>query len=216
MDILGFARAAAAACLALTLTTVAFAASPEYTPDPPPATAEMYRSWLAAVPGRDSEVRAFEDFLTSQSVAGVFPTYEILRSESFWAECGGQPFVLAARAQWPHVVGTLRFIRDQVVPKTGPLQIVSGYRDLALNKCSGGSSASSHVAFWALDLEPVGDIGLAAMIADLCPVYAARGRAAHIGLGFYDGRRFHIDSKSFRTWGADTHGASSPCNAVGV
>lgn len=213
MDLLRFARAATAACLALTFATAASAA---YQPDPPPATAEMYSSWVAAAPGRDSEVQAFEEFLAAQNAAGIFPTYEILRSESLWAECGGEPFVLAPRAQWAHVVGTLRFIRDQVVPQTGQLEIVSGYRDPALNSCSGGRSASSHVAFWALDLEPVADISRDEIVAKLCPVYATRGRAAHIGLGFYDDTRFHIDSRSFRTWGSDARGASSPCNGVGA
>jgi hypothetical protein len=32
-----------------------------------------------------------------------------------------------------------------------------------------------------------------------------------IGLGFYAGNRFHVDSKGFRRWGADGKGATSPC-----
>ena len=207
-----------AICLALCFANTAYAVTAPtptiYAPDPPPATAAMYRSWVAAVPGRDSEVQAFEAFLISEHVADVFPIYELLRSESLWAECGGQPFVLAARAEWPHIVGTLRFIRDQVVPRTGELQIVSGFRDPALNTCSGGASASAHVGFWALDLEPVSHITRDEMVASLCPVYATRGRVAHIGLGFYDDTRFHIDSRSFRTWGTDSRGASSPCNGA--
>ena len=217
MQIKRIIRFLSGACLALSFATTAFATTTPHTiypPDPPPATAAMYQQWVASVPGRDSEVAAFEAFLTSQHVAGVFPIYELLRSESLWAECGGQPFVLAPRAEWPHLVGTLRFIRDQVVPHTGPLEIVSGFRDPALNTCSGGASASAHVGFWALDLEPVSQVTRNEMVASLCPVYAAQGRAAHIGLGFYDGTRFHIDSRSFRTWGADTRGASSPCNGV--
>jgi Peptidase M15 len=214
MDILRFARTAAAALLALAFTTPAFATTTAYAPDPPPATVEMYATWVAAMPGRSADVQAFEEFLAAQGVAGIFPTYEILRSESLWSECGGEPFVLAARAQWPHVVGTLRFIRDQVVPLTGELEIVSGYRNPALNTCSGGRSASAHMAFWALDLEPVAHITRDEMVASLCPVYAARGRAARIGLGFYDDTRFHIDARSFRTWGSDGRGASSPCNGV--
>ena len=31
------------------------------------------------------------------------------------------------------------------------------------------------------------------------------------GLGFYTGRRFHVDSSSFRKWGANGKGATSPC-----
>ena len=33
-------------------------------------------------------------------------------------------------------------------------------------------------------------------------------------LGFYDGLRFHVDSKSFRRWGSDNHGKTSPCATV--
>jgi len=211
MHILRIVRAATAACLAMAFATAAHAT---YPADPPPATAEMYRSWVAAVPGRDGDVQAFEAFLGAQDVAGIFPTYEILRSESLWSECGGEPFVLATRAEWAHIVGTLRFIRDQVVPVIGEVEIVSGYRDPALNACSGGRSASAHMAFWALDLEPVANIGRDEIVARLCPIFATRGRAARIGLGFYDGTRFHIDARSFRTWGADGRGASSPCNGV--
>jgi hypothetical protein len=174
----------------------------------------MYQSWIAAAPGRDVDVQAFEDFLATQNVAGIFPTYELLRSESLWSECGGEPFVLAARSEWAHVVGTLRFIRDQVVPLTGELEVVSGYRDPTLNTCSGGRSASAHMAFWALDLEPVAAISRDEMVASLCPVFASRGRVARIGLGFYEDTRFHIDSRSFRTWGADGRGVSSPCNGI--
>lgn len=211
MDILRFARAAAATCLALAFTTSAHAT---YPADPPPASVEMYRTWIAAAPGRDGDVHAFEAFLSAHNVAGIFPTYEILRSESLWSECGGEPFVLATRAEWAHIVGTLRFIRDEVVPVTGAVEIVSGYRDPALNACSGGRSASAHMAFWALDLEPVADISRDEIVALLCPVFAARGQAARIGLGFYDDTRFHIDARSFRTWGVDGRGATSPCNGV--
>lgn len=221
MHISRFTRAATALLLAFSLATTAASAStptaapPQvYAPDPPPATADMFRAWVAATPGRAAEVAAFEHFLATENVADVFPTFQILRSESLWAQCGGQPFVIAARAEWPHVVGTLRFIRDQVVPQTGPLEIVSGYRDPALNTCSGGRSASAHMDFWALDLEPLAHISRDQMVANLCPVFWRRGPAARIGLGFYDDTRFHVDSRSFRTWGADSRGASSPCNSV--
>jgi hypothetical protein len=33
-----------------------------------------------------------------------------------------------------------------------------------------------------------------------------------IGLGFYSGLRFHVDSRRFRVRGADGHAATSPCN----
>jgi hypothetical protein len=180
------------------------------------ASDEAFQEWLAQDRERAAEVQAFQNYLAQKGVAEVLPAYQILRSETAWAECGGQPFTIAPRAAWPHIVGTLDFIRDRVVPHTGPVEVVSGYREAKLNACSGGASKSAHVGFWALDLVPVGPISREEMVAKICATHARHGRAAHIGLGIYSGRRFHIDSKSFRRWGSDYRGASSPCNGVTV
>ena len=50
-----------------------------------------------------------------------------------------------------------------------------------------------------------------AMIDSVCAAHAHDGRAYNAGLGFYTGRRFHVDSSSFRKWGANGRGATSPC-----
>jgi len=50
--------------------------------------------------------------------------------------------------------------------------------DPALNTCSGGRSASAHMEFWALDLEPIAAISRDQMVERLCPVYATRGHHA--------------------------------------
>jgi tRNA(Leu) C34 or U34 (ribose-2'-O)-methylase TrmL len=50
-----------------------------------------------------------------------------------------------------------------------------------------------------------------ALIARVCANHGQHGAAYHIGLGFYDELRFHIDSRSFRRWGADYHSSTSPC-----
>jgi len=195
-------------CAAITLVSAAASARPA---EAPAASVEVYRTWLAEKAGRAADVRAFELYLAHQGVGGVFPTYQLLRSESSWAQCGGRPFALAPRALWPHVVRTLSFIRAWIVPKTGSLEVVSGYRDPTFNACAGGAPQSAHIGFWALDLVPIGPIRREDMVARLCAVHAAHGAAAHIGLGFYAGMRFHIDSWAFRRWGADRHSASSPC-----
>ena len=206
---ISLARLARALLLCAALVLVSAAAPPPT--QAPGASVEAYRTWLAEKPGRAAEVHAFEHYLARQGVAGVFPTLQILRSESSWVRCGGRPFALAPRALWPHIVRTISFIRTRVVPKIGPLEVVSGYRDPALNACAGGAPQSAHVGFWALDLVPPGPISREEMIARLCAVHAARGPAAHIGLGFYAGMRFHVDSWAFRRWGADHHSATSPC-----
>ncbi|HEY0086139.1 MAG TPA: D-Ala-D-Ala carboxypeptidase family metallohydrolase, partial [Allosphingosinicella sp.] len=106
----------------------------------------------------------------------------------------------------------LAFVKTYVEPAIGDVEAVSGFRNEELNQCSGGAKASAHRHFYALDLVPVsGDISRSAMIHSICGVHAQRGSDFDIGLGFYTGNRFHVDSKGFRKWGADGKGATSPC-----
>jgi hypothetical protein len=174
-----------------------------------------YQHWLSADPARPGEVRAFEDFLAHEGVAGILPTNEILLNDDMWAACHKDaPYTLAEKAYWPHIVSTLRYIRDVVVPEIGPVQVMSGYRDSGLNRCAGGASRSAHAGFYALDLVPRQNISKTAMVQRLCASHAKFGPGYHIGLGFYDFMRFHVDSRSFRRWGSDYHAATSPCASV--
>ena len=105
------------------------------------------------------------------------------------------------------------FVQKHVEPVVGEVEALSGYRNPALNQCAGGAKESAHRRFYALDLTPLRAIGREGMIRSLCAIHRFRGRAYDIGLGFYSGRRFHIDGKGFRKWGANGKGESSPCNA---
>ena len=181
------------------------------------AVPNSFDSWLAEVPSRRAEVRAFEAFLGQQGVAGVLPTREILLNDTSWSECHADgPYSLADRAYWPHIVNTLRYIHDEIIPTIGPVEVDSGYRDVRLNHCSGGAAHSAHAEFYALDLTPTHSMERSALIARVCANHARYGAAYHIGLGFYDRERFHIDSRSFRRWGSDYHAATSPCVHAGV
>jgi hypothetical protein len=188
------------------------AASPDETV--PLASRLAFNVWLMLKPGRAAEVHAFERYVALHGAAGIFPLHHLMRSESHWARCGQAPFVVAPRALWPNIVNTLRFIRDRVRPRTGPLEVLSGYRARPDNACAGGASQSAHIDFWALDLVPASALARTEMIARLCTVHAAYGQAANVGLGFYRGRRFHVDTKQFRRWGTDRSGGSSPCGAI--
>jgi hypothetical protein len=181
------------------------------------ATASTFNRWLDEVPSRRADVRDFEAFLGQEGVAGVLPTSQILLNDTSWSECHADgPYSLAERAYWPHIVNTLRYIHDEIVPTIGPVQVDSGYRDVRLNHCSGGAAHSAHAQFYALDLTPTRDMGRSALIARVCANHARYGAAYHIGLGFYDHERFHIDSRSFRRWGSDYHASTSPCVHAGV
>jgi hypothetical protein len=115
------------------------------------------------------------------------------------------------RALWPNVIPTLRFIRDQIVPALGPVTAVSGYREPQLNACAGGATHSAHALYFALDLVPEKTMTRSDLIATVCRLHARFGAAYHVGLGFYQGLRFHIDTHGFRRWGADWLSATSPC-----
>src|SRR5690242_852681 len=81
-----------------------------------------YRSWYLAAPWRAAQVKAFNDYLASEQVSGVLPTWQLLRTATSWRECGGQPFEVPPSDEWPHMVQTLRYVRDYVIPAVGPVR----------------------------------------------------------------------------------------------
>ncbi len=171
-------------------------------------------AWVHAAPGRAAQVQAFEQYLKHAGVGGVLPLSQILLDASSWRACHVAPYSLAPRELWPNIVPTLRFIRARIVPALGPVAALSGYRDPDLNTCSGGAPKSAHALFYALDLTPLRFKDRGKMIAAVCALHARFGPAAHAGLGFYQGMRFHIDTNGFRRWGSDYHTATSPCAAL--
>ena len=210
-------RAALALALALPLLASTVSSALAFAPAATVATTDSFDDWLDKVPSRRTAVRDFEAFLAERGVAGVLPTREILLNDTSWSGCHmDAPYSLAERAYWPHIVETLRYIHDEIIPAVGPVKVESGYRDSALNSCSGGAAHSAHAQFYALDLEPIDLMARNELIARVCANHARYGAAYHIGLGFYDETRFHIDSRSFRRWGSDYHADTSPCAHAGV
>jgi len=170
-----------------------------------------YRNRLARDPAMRAEVGGFESFLKGQGLQGVLPTWQLTRTASDYAKCDGPAFQVAPIAEWQHLAETLRFIKKHVQPVIGDVEAMSGYRNEELNKCAGGAKESAHRHFFALDLVPKRNIARAGLIRSLCAIQKFRGRGYKIGLGFYNGLRFHLDSKGFRRWGPDGKGATSPC-----
>ncbi|MBV8685332.1 MAG: hypothetical protein JO238_01445 [Alphaproteobacteria bacterium] len=171
-----------------------------------------YLAWLARDPGARAEVLSFKSYLEAARVADVVPTWELVRTASMWRECDGPRFEVAPAAEWPHIATTLAFVRNHVEPVIGGVEVVSGFRDEGLNKCAHGAPQSAHRHFFAIDMVPTGEVSRAGLMKSLCKIHDFRGEQYNIGLGFYSGVRFHVDSQKFRRWGADGKGASSPCN----
>jgi len=162
-----------------------------------------YRSWYLSASWRGPWVKSFNDFLVAQGVAGVVPTWQLLRTASDWYKCGDNAFEIPPMAAWPNLANSLRFVRDFVVPTVGPVEAVSVYRNPALNACAGGAQESAHRYGQAMDLVPLNPTTREELMARLCTVHRQRGEPYAAGLGFYVGLRFHIDSRKFRRWGVD-------------
>ena len=178
----------------------------------PRRTAADYNEWLARSAHR-AEVAAFDRRLATEGVAGIVPTWQLIRTSSSWRECAAEPFEVAPADKWDHIVETLRFVRDEVVPAVGRVEALSAYRNEELNACSAGAPKSAHRLFFALDLTPVADrVTRAGMIRDAGAAHARHGRDRDAGLGFYSGRRFHVDSAAAAN-GAPTARREQSCVA---
>lgn len=200
-----------AACAAAALAIVPVAATAqEYAEGQGEAD---YQAWLARDPDARAKVIAFKQYLEMQELGEVLPTYQLVRTASMWRECNGPRFEVAPFTMWPRIAKTLTFITRHVEPVIGEVEALSGYRNPVLNACAKGAPRSAHQNYYALDLTPLKAISREGMIRSICAIHAFRGTMYDIGLGFYSGRRFHVDSKGFRKWGPDGKGATSPCNA---
>ena len=162
-----------------------------------------YRSWYLAAPWRPAQVKSFNDYLTGAQVSGIVPTWQLLRTATSWKDCGAEPFEVPPTSEWPHIVQTLRYVRDQVIPTIGPVEPVSVYRNPTLNQCAGGAIESAHKMDSAIDMVPLKPITREVLIKTLCDRHTARGEPYQAGLGFYAFVRFHVDSMKFRRWNMD-------------
>ena len=167
-----------------------------------------YRNWYSATFAHATSVKSFNDYLEQYQVAGVFPTWQLLRTATSWQRCGQQPFEVPPTTEWPHIVQTLRYVRDYVIPAVGPVEPVSTYRNPALNACAGGAPESAHKHYSAIDMVPLRPITREQMMRTLCRVQARRGPDYQVGLGFYAFMRFHVDTTKYRRWNMDPAVAS--------
>ena len=159
-----------------------------------------YRAWYQASPVHRVRVAALHDYLSRSDAAWIVPTWQLIRTASDWQKCSQAAFEVPPTSEWPNIVQTLRFVRDEVVPVIGPVEVVSTYRNPTLNECAGGAPGSAHLGFHAIDMVPLNEIPRERLIATLCALHDRRGEAYGVGMGFYPFLRFHVDSKGFRRW----------------
>lgn len=162
-----------------------------------------YRAWYGAAFLHSIQVKAFNDYLAQWGVSGVVPTWQLLRTATSWQRCGARPFEVPPLSEWPHIVQTLRYVRDYVIPAVGPVEPVSAYRNPVLNHCAGGAPESAHKHYSAIDLVPLRPTSREQLMRTMCAVHARRGPDYHVGLGFYAFLRFHVDTTKYRRWNMD-------------
>ena len=173
-----------------------------------------YRAWMARASWRPVYVKAFNDYLVSNGVGGVAPTWQLLRTATDWGKCGAEPFEVPPVNAWPNIVAALRYVGAFVEPAIGPVEVVSVYRNPRLNACAGGAPESTHRTMGAVDMVPLRPTTREALMSSLCRVHVGSGSWNSIGLGFYRGLRFHIDAKKFRAWGTAGAAGGWGCTAV--
>lgn len=173
-----------------------------------------YRAWVTADPTRSLYVKAFHTYLVNNGVGGVVPTWQLLRTASHWHRCGAQPYEVPPTTAWPNIVAALRYVGAYVEPLIGEVEVVSAYRNPALNACAGGALESVHKTLGAIDMVPLRPVTREALMTSLCRLHQSSGQRFWIGLGLYKGLRFHIDATKFREWGMAGARGGFGCGAV--
>jgi hypothetical protein len=171
-----------------------------------------YRAWYLASPVHPIRIAGLHHYLKPHGAAWVLPTWQVVSTASDWSKCRHPAFEVPPTSEWPNIVQTLRFVRDEVIPAVGPVEAVSAYRNPELNACAGGSPGKRPPRLFrarpgAADADRPRGAG-----ADLCEVHDRRGKAYGAGLGFYSFLRFHVDSRGFPALGTVRGGL--PCEPI--
>ncbi len=182
------------------------------TPSPSPVTdsgdvrtAALFAEWRA---GHATEVATFDAYLQTESLQGLVPLHELLRSASDWQKCAAEPFAVPPEAQWGDAAAVLRLVKAlEAAQLLGNFEMHSGYRNATLNQCAGGAARSAHLRGFAMDITPRD----AEALPRLCAFWREQGPAWKMGLGQYPSGRIHLDTLGHRTWGRDGSSRTSPC-----
>lgn len=190
-------------------------------PESDPSSADAFVDWINADQKRQKEYAAFVAFLRERNVSDVVSPWQLTRVDAQHAKsCDTEFFNIPPQDRWVQIVPTLRFLRDHVIPVTGRLQVVSGWRSPETNACVNGAKRSKHLQFRALDLIAPDRADRHDLYRELCALQRRKGASENMGLGaYYDpsdterntAGRFHIDVSGNRSWGFDYTSKSSPC-----
>ena len=99
---------------------------------------------------------AFQDYLDARGRRRGDPAWAAHPHLLLVARMRAEPFEAPPADKWQHIVTTLKFVRDEVIPRgRSRSRRCSGFRNDKLNACSNGAEHSAHREFFAIDLTPV-------------------------------------------------------------
>ena len=145
-------------------------------------------------------------FLIRNNVHKVVKPWRLFRQPYRIVFFGKLPYSLPPRNVWPNIVPTLRFIKQNIKPVIGDVEVISGFREKHYNLLVGGVAGSRHIYFQALDIVPVKNFCLEDLRPKLMRIYRSNASIQYkLGLGIYSGIKFHVDTLyRKRTWGSYT------------
>jgi hypothetical protein len=140
------------------------------------------------------------NFLKINGVDAVVPPYELLRQGSDWQQVGEPPFAIPPEDYWETMVDTLRVMKEEIIPRVGPVTVLSAWRTSRYNAKAGGARSSKHLHFCGLDMVPNRNYSRKELLPILRDIHRTAGKKWNMGLGIYSGVRFHVDTCGYRRW----------------
>ncbi|WP_444899572.1 D-Ala-D-Ala carboxypeptidase family metallohydrolase [Microbulbifer sp. VAAC004] len=141
-----------------------------------------------------------KNFLQINRVDQVVSPFELLRQGSDWRDLDEPPFAIPPVENWGSMIYTLRVLQREIVPRIGPVTVVSGWRTTSYNSKAGGSKGSKHLRFCGLDVVPQNKFTREQLVPVLRDIHKHKGKEWNMGLGIYKGIRFHVDTCGYRRW----------------
>ncbi|WP_287907193.1 D-Ala-D-Ala carboxypeptidase family metallohydrolase [Acinetobacter sp.] len=179
---------------------------------------ESFLNWESHVINHQA-IERYKNFLKQQGIHADIPDFEFFQTARDWQRCNAAEFEVPPPELWRNVIPTLRIL-DQLIEQhiLHDFTVTSVYRNLNLNRCANGASASKHIFNAALDFRigsETPDLKELILIQNtkvrICQFWYDYGQQLNMGLGVYPSGQVHIDSAGYRTWGVDHRYHSSPC-----
>ncbi|MCX5469035.1 D-Ala-D-Ala carboxypeptidase family metallohydrolase [Acinetobacter nematophilus] len=179
---------------------------------------ESFINWESHVINHQA-IERYKNLLKLQGIHADIPDFEFFQTARDWQRCNATEFEVPPQELWRNIVPTLKIL-DQLIAQRilHDFTVTSVYRNLNLNQCANGASASKHIFNAALDFRIGSEtpdekelVLIQSTKVQICQFWRDYGQQLNMGLGVYPSGQIHIDSAGYRTWGANHRYDSSPC-----